>query len=109
MWASFDPKILDTMKTHAKRDDTGQGWGILRFDSCYCCYKDAVNRAGTVEPQVDNAGPGAGNIWDDILEVQVEAMGENSVLAGHVTQIDYEGAKIEEDRKELAQDLVGLL
>ena len=107
-WASIDPKILDTMRTHAKEDDTGRVGGILRSDSC-CCYKGAVSRAGTVEPRVDNVGSGAGNIWDDTLEVELEAVEESSVLVGHVTQIDYEGVKIEEDRTVLAQDLVGLL
>jgi hypothetical protein len=105
-WASIGPKILDTMKTHAKGDDTSWGWDILRSDSC---CKGAVRCAGTVEPRVDNVGPRAGNIWDGTLEVEVEAMGGSSVPAGHVTQIDYEGVRIEEDRSLLAQDLVGLL
>jgi hypothetical protein len=41
--------------------------------------------------------------------VQLEAVEESSVPLGHVMQIDYEGAMIEEDRSLLAQGLAGLL
>lgn len=58
---------------------------------------------------MDNVGPRAGNIWDDTLEVQLEAVEGSSVPPGHVMQIDYEGARIEGDRLLLAQGLAGLL
>jgi hypothetical protein len=41
--------------------------------------------------------------------VQLEAVEGSSVPVGHVMQIDYEGAMIEEDRSLLAQGLAGLL